>query len=521
MKVAIVGSGVAGLSALWMLNEYSEHEVHIFDKEDWAGGHAHTVDYQSERFASCDTVQGLFVVRRGLTNYQMSMNPVSYPNLYRFLRAKGIETVNVPNSLTVSHNMGEFEWASGGLLALFCQPKNIFKKRIYRMLLDVWRFNHLALDLLRDPSTAIGITVGQYLKDNGYSEEFKRDYLLPMTGSIWATPTDKVFEAFPILTLVKYMHNHLILHMREEPEWLTIKGGSANWVKVVIDSVPQNRVHLKTAVSAVQPLKNGDGVVITTAEGKEKFDHVILATHSQVSLELLRRGGGASEDEERLLSPCEWTDNVNVVHWDDRVCCPFGQAFASLTAYAESVAWHYLSVHNNQDYSKTNREKPPHLDTNGVCTTINLNALHNLPVSKHGLCLTTLNPHFPVDPKKILSVWKLDHPVMSQSLMEAQKHLHLIQNKRGISFAGAWTGYGFHEDGFRSGMQVAEALGVKGPWEVMSPNRDIPDPNSRERMARKIATWIGKRRLRKMASSRVSGISSSQSSIGSSVPEKI
>ncbi|EIW73400.1 hypothetical protein TREMEDRAFT_14364, partial [Tremella mesenterica DSM 1558] len=433
-KVAIVGSGVAGLSALWMLNEYSEHEVHIFDKEDWAGGHAHTVDYQSERFAS------------GLTNYQMSMNPVSYPNLYRFLRAKGIETVNVPNSLTVSHNMGEFEWASGGLLALFCQPKNIFKKRIYRMLLDVWRFNHLALDLLRDPSTAIGITVGQYLKDNGYSEEFKRDYLLPMTGSIWATPTDKVFEAFPILTLVKYMHNHLILHMREEPEWLTIKGGSANWVKVVIDSVPQNRVHLKTAVSAVQPLKNGDGVVITTAEGKEKFDHVILATHSQVSLELLRRGGGASEDEERLLSPCEWTDNVNVVHWDDRVCCPFGQAFASLTALTG---------------------KSPHISIRmeSARETINLNALHNLPVSKHGLCLTTLNPHFPVDPKKILSVWKLDHPVMSQSLMEAQKHLHLIQNKRGISFAGAWTGYGFHEDGFRSGMQVGEALGVKGPWE--------------------------------------------------------
>ncbi|WVW81400.1 hypothetical protein I302_103392 [Kwoniella bestiolae CBS 10118] len=344
-------------------------------------------------------------------------------------------------SFSLSRDKGKFEWASDDLWALFAQGSNVFKPRVYRMMWDIFRFNLFAVDLLSEKGEAEELSIGEYLDRQGYSQAFKEDYLLPLTAGIWSIPPEKVALDFPAMALIRFFHNHQMLQLYGKPAWLTVKGGSKTYVDYIISKMDQSKLHLNLGIEEIHP--TDDGIWITTEDGKrERFDKVILATHTDQAVRLL--GQHISNDEKRLLGDCQWSANEAVVHYDEALMPIRKRAW---------TAWNYLTstayIHPDHE-AKTFAS-----DVNSISITFNLNILQSLPTAKHGQILVTLNPPIQPDPSKTISRFTYHHPELTPSLLLAQKELPSIQGVRGIYFAGAWTGYGFHEDGWRSGMEIA------------------------------------------------------------------
>ncbi|OCF43079.1 amine oxidase [Kwoniella heveanensis CBS 569] len=449
MRVAIIGGGVAGLSSLWTLNGYSDHEVHIYEKADWWGGHAHTVEFQQPGKEKCDIDTSTAIL-------QIAINSRNYPNFYKFLRDSSIDLIKTTMSFSLSRDKGAFEWASDDLWALFCQSSNFFKPQIYRMMWDIFRFNLFATDFLSETGEAESMSIGEYLDREGYSKAFKEDYLLPLTAGIWSIPPEKVALDFPSMALIRFFHNHQMLQLWGKPDWLTVKGGSKTYVEQIIKQIDPSRLHLNVGVTHVKPVEGG--VWITTEDGRrELFDKVIIATHTDQAVQLL--GENISPDERRLLGDCQWSANEAVVHYDEDLMPTRKRAW---------TAWNYLT--STVPVTPSHESKTTASDVSAIAITFNLNILQSLPVWKHGQILVTLNP--PVQPaaSKTLSRWTYHHPELTPALLRAQKELPAIQGKRGIYFAGAWTGYGFHEDGWTAGMEIAyrpEFGLAEKPWEIM------------------------------------------------------
>ncbi|WVQ76932.1 hypothetical protein IAR50_006611 [Cryptococcus sp. DSM 104548] len=462
MKIAIIGGGVSGLSALWILNDCTPHEVHIYEKDSWWGGHAHTVEFQQPGKEPCQ-IDTAFI----------AINAKNYPNFYRFITATSyaVDLIKTTMSFSLSRDAGAFEWASTGFWGLFCQGGNLLKPRVYRMMWDIFRFHIFAKDFLSSPSPSDeGLSIGEYLDREYYSQAFKEDYLLPLTAGIWSIPPDKVALDFPALALIRFFHNHQMLQLWGRPAWLTVKGGSARYVDKIVQRMEQKgkeRLHLGLGVERVMP--RGDGKFVVVEEGKRKvvYDKVILATHTDQAVQLL--GEHISPEEREVLGGCEWSANEAVVHYDEALMPVRKSAW---------TAWNYLT-------STTNAVVPGHeskttaSDVSTISITFDLNVLQSLPVAQHGDVFVTLNPPIQPHPSKTLSRWVYHHPLLTPSLLSAQKKLPLIQGIRGLYFAGAWTGYGFHEDGWRTGMDIAyrPEFGVpvsKRPWEVVRVDgRDI------------------------------------------------
>ncbi|WWC57749.1 uncharacterized protein I303_100283 [Kwoniella dejecticola CBS 10117] len=429
MRIAIVGGGVAGLSALWELSQHSDHNVHIYEKADWWGGHAHTVEFQRPGKEKCD-IDTAFI----------AINEKNYPNFYKFLIDSGIEIVKTTMSFSLSRDRGKFEWASDDLWALFCQGSNIFKHRVYRMMWDILRFNLFAVDFLSVKGEAEEMSIGEYLDKEGYSQAFKEDYLLPLTAGIWSIPPEKVALDFPAMALIRFFHNHQLLQLWGKPAWLTIKGGSKTYVEYIIRQMDPAKLHLGIGIENIRNTQ--DGVCVVTDQGQEEvFDKVILATHTDQTVQIL--GSDISAEEKALLGNCHWSANQCVVHYDESLMPVRKKAW---------TAWNYLTstsyIHPDHE-SKTSAS-----DVSSISITFNLNILQSLPLSKHGQVLVTLNPPIQPAEDKVISRWTYHHPELTPSLLIAQQNLETIQGKRGIYFGGAWTGYGFHEDGWRSGLEI-------------------------------------------------------------------
>ncbi|KAK1923361.1 hypothetical protein DB88DRAFT_490915 [Papiliotrema laurentii] len=472
MRVAIVGAGVSGLSALWLLNEYSDHEVNIYEREDYPGGHTHTVEFKREGKESCMVDTGFIVA-----------NPPTYPNFLRFLKLLKIPILDTQMTFSVSRDRGAFEWAGDGLGALFCQVGNLFNPRLYRMIFDIVRFNLFALDLLKEPlKDGKEISIGEYLDREGYGDGFKEDYLLPMTGAIWSTPADQAALDFPASTLIRFFHNHHLLQLTGKPSWLTIKGGAKQYIDAVLSRLPKENLHLNTEIVSVSSRE--DGVELVEAGGaRHIYDHVILATHSDTTLNMLKRGGLVTPEEEKVLAPWGWSKNEAVLHWDDRFIPVRRKAYS---------AWNYLT-----STSKPHRDaKTTDSEVDTVSLTYGMNILQHLPESKYGLVLVTLNPPFPVDPAKTIGSWTYTHPMMTTTSVSTQPHLPSIQNKRNISYAGAWTKYGFHEDGFTSGMRLVTGA----PFNVKPPFPLLPATRSTEQSG--VGLAVGKGVVNALESSR-------------------
>jgi len=445
-KVAVVGSGSAGIAALWALNR-TYHDVYLYEAADRLGGHTNTVEWKSGKYST--QVDTGFIV----------LNTATYPNFINFLKKVGVETEPTEMTFGVSRDQGLFEWAGTNLGAIFAQRRNWLSPKMWRMIFDIVRFNQFALDLLMEEDEPAhnqsgmanhvdqAETIGEYLQREGYSDAFRDDYLIPMTAAVWSTSPDKCSLEFPAVTLVRFLWNHHLLStIAARPQWLTLKDGAKSYIDAVMKGFPPNHLFLNTPVQHVDNGKDGRPRLHLENAKVETFDHVILATHGDQALSIIDTD--ATLEERSILSCFQTSKNEVALHSDLSLMPQRRKAWSS---------WNYLTLSSPTE-GKANIDK--------VSLTYNMNILQHIPHNPFGDVLVTLNPlHKPR--RDLTRAWYYyNHPLYTPSAVRAQKLLPKIQNKRGISYAGAWTKYGFHEDGFSSGLHVAqEHLGAKLPFE--------------------------------------------------------
>lgn len=418
-SVAVVGGGVSGLgAALWLTDQ--GHRVTVFEANDRLGGHAHTLDVKLDGVTH--PVDTGFLV----------FNESTYPKLLSLFARLQVPTAASEMSFSVSRGPHQFEWAGTSLRSLFAQPTNLVSGRFWRMLIDIVRFNAqataIAGDLDRNPDAQLSLDV--FLNRHRYGQGFREQYLLPMAAAIWSCPMDQMRE-FPLGSFVRFFHNHGLLQILNRPQWFTVAGGSREYVQRVAAGL--HDVRLASAVSKISRSVNATGgprVQISTRKGVEYFDQVVLACHSDQSLALL---GDATAAEAALLGGVRYQPNQAVLHTDQMAMPKRRGAWA---------AWNYLS----------NGDPGAPL----VSVTYWLNRLQPLPFKTP--LLLSLNPITPIEPSKVIARLAYEHPILDAGSAAAVAQLPLTQGKQGTWFAGAWLGFGFHEDGLRSGLAAAEAL---------------------------------------------------------------
>ncbi|KAI9804804.1 MAG: hypothetical protein M1825_001172 [Sarcosagium campestre] len=465
-KVAIVGSGCSGIGALWALKS-TDHDVHLFEADGRLGGHTNTVPFvHGDEKIMVDTG---FIV----------MNSATYPNFISFLKQINVPTAATEMTFGVSRDEGAFEWSGASLSTIFAQKRNLLRPSMWRMIFDIVRFNQFALDLLADEDHSDLYkgesvqnpkllrneeSIGEYLEREHYSESFKNNYLIPMTASVWSTSPDKCFLQFPAMTLVRFLWNHHLLNtISARPEWRTIPGGSAAYIRAALTRFPRDRVHLNTPIVSVTNAPDGRVVLKTASGDSETFDHVILATHGDQAFRLIQET--ATDDETRILSSFETSKNTAVLHSDLSHMPIRTQTWSS---------WNYMTrsspstaSRSTSSNSTTTRASSTH-DIDQVSLTYSMNILQHIPSARFGPVLVTLNPLQPPSPALTQGEWTYAHPLYNARAIAAQRQLHRVQNTRGISYCGAWTKYGFHEDGFTSGLTVAvNHLGASLPFDLV------------------------------------------------------
>ncbi|KAJ7738325.1 FAD/NAD(P)-binding domain-containing protein [Mycena metata] len=434
MRIAVIGSGVSGLGATWLLNEYSEHEVHLYEADSRPGGHANTVKFTPPGKKPEDGVY----VDTGFIVF----NPSTYPNFIKFLKLHAIKILPTEMTFSVSRDRGLFEWAGSNLMTIFCQPYRLIDPNMWRLIYDVLRFNACARSIITDNSDK-EMSIGEYMDREGYSNSFKDNYLIPMTACIWSTAPDKCALDFPARTLIQFLNNHHLLQITGKPSWLTLEGGSRVYVNKILSKLPKAQLHLSTPVQSVSQVGTGS-VQLTTANGvTESYDHVIFACHSDTVLSILRAGEGMTEEEQRILGMFQWNRNEAVLHSDIELMPNSRLAWS---------CWNYLtqSVLDSRGKRKANSDQ--------VSLTYGMNDLQHISEANYGPVLVTLNPPFEPREGTLAGRYRYDHPVLDARAVRAQKLMRTIQRTRSISYAGAYLRYGFHEDGFASGLDAAQHL---------------------------------------------------------------
>jgi len=417
MRIAIVGSGIAGLGCAHALR--GSASVTLFEAAPRLGGHTNTVDI---------TVEGQ---RLAVDTGFLVFNERTYPQLIRLFAELGVPTAasDMSFGLSVALPSGRrLEWAGANLATVFAQPRNLVSPVFLRMLGDLLRFNAHATRLVTNDAVPMQQTLGAYLDANRYGAELRDWYLLPMAAAIWSCPLDAMLD-YPAATFLRFCHNHGLLQVEGRPKWFTVPGGARQYVAAIARQVDD--VRLATPVLAVRRLGNGE-VAVTSAHGVERFDHVVLACHADQSLRLLADAHGA---ERTVLGACRYQPNRAVLH-TDRQLLPRARRVWS--------AWNYLSYGASAQASAC------------VSVTYLLNRLQPLPVRTP--VMVSLNPLREPAREHVLAEFDYEHPVFDARAIEAQRRLPSLQGRGGVWFAGAWTGYGFHEDGLRSGVEVAAAL---------------------------------------------------------------
>lgn len=419
-KIAVVGAGISGLSAAWLLSKNAD--VVLYEAEGRPGGHSNTV--------IVDDGAGPVPVDTGFIVY----NDRNYPNLVQLFDHLGVPTLASNMSFAASLDAGRFEYSGSGVSGLLGQKSNVLRPRFWRMLRDILRFYKEAPGLLARPEYE-GMSLGTYLEREGYGRSFVEDHLLPMGAAIWST-TAQEMRLYPIQAFVRFFVNHGLLSLKDRPQWRTVAGGSREYVSRILADF-SGQLRLQTPVISIQ--RDPGGVEILDAAGHlERFDHVVLGTHAPQSLDMLK---DADRQEKALLGAFQYTQNSAVLHCDEALM-PRRRAVWS--------SWNYVA---NADPART------------LCVTYWMNQLQSLKSDRQ--IFVTLNPCRDVDPDKHYATFQYEHPLFNTSAMAAQKKIWALQGKRRTWFCGAYFGSGFHEDGLQSGLAVAEALGgIKRPWTV-------------------------------------------------------
>ena len=420
MKTAVIGAGISGLSSAYRLVQAGA-DVTLFEAGRYFGGHSNTVDVD---------VDG---VRFGVDTGFLVFNERTYPKLIGLFAELGVESVASDMSFSVKLPLAgrTLEWAGTSLDTVFAQRRNLFNPRFLRMVRDILRFNKEATLLANGGDAMAAHSLGQFLDERRYSTEFRYWYLLPMAACIWSCPAWQML-VFPAATFIRFCHNHGLLQVSDRPQWRTVRGGSRVYVDKLLAAIPSRRPGMP--VQSVTRAAHGGArsVRIETNAGAEQFDQVVLACHSDQALALL---GDARADERAVLGAIGYQPNRAVLH-TDASCLP-----AKRRAWS---AWNYQS---------TASASPQ------VCVHYLINKLQPLPCTTP--VIVSLNPIDEPDPRLVLGEFDYAHPVFDAAAVAAQGRLPALQGVQGTWFAGAWTGYGFHEDGLKSGLSVAAALAAR------------------------------------------------------------
>ncbi len=415
-RIAVIGAGISGLGAAWLLSR--AHDVVLFESADRLGGHARTVTARmQDREVAVDT--GFIVFNR-----------TNYPCLYRLFDRLDVPVRKSDMSFAVSVDGGAMEYGCRNIRAVLAQPGNAAKPGFWRMFRDIAVFNRTALaDADDDPE----LTLGGLIRQRQFGTWFERYYLLPMSGAIWSTPRSQMLN-FPAGVLTRFFDNHGLLSFAGQHRWWTVEGGSCNYVSRMVADMDVE-LRLRAPVEAVTREPGGVRVRAVGQE-LERFDSAVFACHADTALAILKDAG---PDERRVLAGIPFRRNRIVLHTDARLM-PRRKACWS--------SWVYLA-----------RTGP---DEHRASVTYWMNSLQGIP--RDTPLFATLNPSIPVDESRILDEHAFDHPQYDFGTIAAQAALPSIQGRADTWYCGAWTGTGFHEDGFASAVRIAENLGVLPPW---------------------------------------------------------
>jgi uncharacterized protein len=420
-RVAVVGSGISGLAAAHALA--GEAQVTLFEAGSYFGGHTHTVDVRLDG------------VTHGVDTGFLVFNHRTYPNLVRLFTELQVETAPSDMSFSVQVRQDGLEWSGSSLNGVFAQRHNLLRPRFLRMLADVVRFNKLASGIAaREAETELAQPIAQFLDQHGFGESFRDWYLLPMLGCIWSCPTDQMLR-FPVATMIRFCHNHGLIQVTDRPQWHTVRGGAHHYVRKMLERIPDARLNSPVrSLRRVPPGQGNAGVMLSTDSGTERFDDVVLACHSDQSLALL---ADADERERDVLGAVRYHPNRAVLHTDEAVLPSREKAWA---------AWNYARA------TSGGREQA------AVCLHYLINRLQPLPWKQPVIVSLNPDPELPPAPADVLGSFEYSHPVFDLAATQAQRQLPALQGRSHVWFCGAWTRYGFHEDGLVSALDVTERL---------------------------------------------------------------
>ena len=413
MRIAVIGGGISGMASAWLLSR--EHQVDLYEANAYVGGHTHTHDVES---GGCDyAVDSGFIV----------FNPDNYPLLTRLFGELGVESQPTTMSFAVHNEASGLEYGATSLDALFCQRRNLLSPAFYGMVRDLARFYRESPALLQTADA--GPTLGDYLRVHRYGAMFRDRHIVPMASALWSSPSRKVLD-FPARYLVQFMANHHMLQLDGRPEWRVVRGGSTRYVDA-LRARWNVRERIASPVTAVRRVEGG--VEITSLGQTERYDQVVLACHSNEALAML---ADATPAEREVLGAIRYQENDTVLHTDTRLLPKRRKAWS---------AWNVLIPASASE----------------ACTvTYCMNLLQTLD-APDTFCVS-LNCADRIDPAKVIRRMRYAHPEYTHASVAAQQRKGEIQGRSGTWFAGAYWGWGFHEDGMRSAVEVARALGVDG-----------------------------------------------------------
>ncbi len=411
MKIAVIGSGISGMTAAYLLSE--DHEVVLFEANDYIGGHTNTVDV---------TLNGhQYPVDTGFIVF----NPKTYPNFIKLMKRLGVSWQNSVMSFSVQCEKTGLEFSPSTLNSLFIQRRNLLRPTFYRMLWDVTRFKRDAEALLKTDD--YDLTLSDYLTQKGYSPGFVQHFIIPMGEAIWSADPVK-FNQFPVRYFAEFFKNHGFLNLKDQPQWLTITGGSRRYIEPLTQPY-RNQIRVRCPVAAVR--RQAECVEVQPAnEPAEKFDNVVIATHSDQALSLLE---DPTDAEKNILGVIPYQENMAVLHCDESLLPSKRAAWAS---------WNYHI---------------PKEDLGRVAVTYDMNILQSIGAPQE-LCVS-LNLAKAIDPDKIFKEMTYHHPVYNPESLAARHSHSKISGVNGTHYCGAYWGYGFHEDGVKSALEVCKRFG--------------------------------------------------------------